>query len=127
MNPRSPTRRQSQRPQAAVAHLERSTKKELMRVELPVCDASEPATAKEKTEVCRASGAHFRPFNVGREFFRAENASAGFTLGSQLLLQQFPRVVTSISNQEKLAARFSIPLEPESNQALQPTAASGRG
>lgn len=98
-----------------------------MRVELPVCDASELAVAKEKTEVCRVSGAHFRPVDAGREFGPSKIASVGFTLGSQRLLPQFPGIVTSISNQEKLTARFSIPLESESNQTLQPTAAAGRG
>ena len=110
-----------------MADLKRSTKKKLMRVELPVCGVREPATAKEKTEVCRVSGAHFRPLNASREFAHPESAGARFALGSQRLLQQFPGAVTSISNQEKIAARFSNSQAPESNQALQPTSLSRRG
>ena len=98
-----------------------------MRVELPVCSANDSAVVKEKEEVRSFGVAHFRPLNVACEFAHANIAGARFALGSQRLLQQFPGVVTSISNQEKIAARFSNSLAPESNQALQPTSLSRRG
>ena len=114
-----------------------------MRDEYIVSDASESATAKERSEVCRASDAHFRPFNAGCEFARLKNASsvsdsrrlaspkkgAGveFTLGTQLFLQQFLHVVTLFPQPKKFAAPSATPLESEPNQTPEPTAPSGRG
>ena len=105
-----------------MAHLKRSTKEKLMRVELPVCGASELAVAKKKTEVCRASGAHFRPFDAGPEFVLSKSASVGFAFGSQRFTQQFPGIVTLFSNREKFAARLTESPESESNQSPEPTA-----
>ena len=78
--------------------------------------------AKEKTEVCRASGAHFRPFDDCREFVHSKSARDEFTRGSQLFTQQFPGVVTLFSNRKKFTARLTESLESESNQTPEPTA-----
>ena len=102
-------------------------------------DASELATAKERSEVGFASDAHFRLFDDCREFARSKSVSsvsvsrrlapskkkcAGdeFTLGTRLLLQQFSGVVTSFSNREEIfTARPAMSLESEPNQTLEPT------
>src|SRR5882757_10775465 len=106
----------------------------IMRVELPVCDASEPARG-EKQGAAQPAKCRFTRATLARRLgFKKEMVKASFTppsqrsfqfddrmrsfsLGTSRFSQHFPGVVTSFPNQ-----RRSRPLFPRHSSTAEPDA-----